>query len=326
MHLNESPYSPPDFIIENIEKYLTKGNRYQHPDLIARLRELAAEYSRVEPNNILPTPGGDGALRTIFYNLTQPNDTIVYNYPSYSMYPVYSSIRGLNVIKINLRENGDWWEENLDSLYDKISNARLVIIDDPNNPTGSPMLKAKEDIISNIAKKINGLLLIDEAYYEFSGYTVKDFINKYKNVAIVRTLSKAFSLASFRVGYLIADKEVIKALTKATTPFDIPLPSLVAGISALENPSYAFNIANEIKKNRDFLYESMKKLGLKVYKSLTNFLYFKYNGDLIHPLLSRGIAIRRPIDGHYRVTVGTLDQCTIFIKRLGEIIENSDTK
>lgn len=242
------------------------------------------------------------------------------------MYPVYSSIRGLNVIKINLKEDGDWWKEDLDLLYNKISNARLVVIDDPNNPTGSPMLKAKEDIISNIAENINGLLLIDEAYYEFSGYTVKDFINHYKNVAIVRTLSKAFSLASFRVGYLIADKEIIKALNKATTPFDIPLPSLIAGISALENPSYAFNIANEIKKNRDFLYESIKKLGLKVYKSLTNFLYFRYDGDLIHPLLSKGIAIRRPNSSYYRVTVGTSEQCAIFTEKLGEIIENSNTK
>jgi histidinol-phosphate aminotransferase len=256
----------------------------------------------------------------------QPGDTIVYNFPSYSMYSVYSSVRGLNIIKISLKEDGEWWKEDLESLYNNISKARLVIIDDPNNPTGSPMLKAKEDIISNIAEKVNGLLVVDEAYYEFSGYTVKDFINKYKNVAIVRTLSKAFSLASFRIGYLIADKELIKVLNKATTPFDIPLPSLIAGISALEKPDYAFNIASEIKKNRDFLYESMKKLGLKVYRSLTNFLYFKYNGDLIHPLLSKGLAIRRPNNEYYRVTVGTLDQCVNFIEKLGEIIENSNTK
>nr|WP_236749116.1 histidinol-phosphate transaminase [Acidianus manzaensis] len=326
LHLNESPYSPPDFIIQEITKYLSQGNRYQHPDLSARFKDLVAEYNKVEPSNIFPTPGGDGALRSMFYNFANPGDTVVYNYPSYSMYSVYSSVRGLKVNRVNLLENGDWWKEDLDKLYDLSKNAKIVAIDDPNNPTGSPMLKADKKLISALAENTKGFIIFDEAYYEFSGYSVSSLINEYPNIVIVRTLSKAFSLASFRVGYLIGNKEVIDALNKTSTPFDVALPSLIAGIVAMENPSYAKNIANEISENREFLYNELKKLGLHVYKSVTNFLFIKDDRDLLNPLLTRKIAIRKPINGYYRITVGTKKQCEILIENLGDILENSNTK
>ncbi|PVU76481.1 histidinol-phosphate transaminase, partial [Acidianus hospitalis] len=136
----------------------------------------------------------------------------------------------------------------------------------------------------------------------------------------------AFSLASYRIGYLIANKEVVDALTKTSTPFDVALPSLIAGITALENPSYARKIVNEITENREYLYSSLKKLGLKVYKSVTNFLFVKDNRDLLNPLMERKIAIRKPIDGFYRITVGTREQCEILVKALGEILESGNSK
>lgn len=324
--MNESPYSPPDFILQQVVKYLSQGNRYQHPDLVSRFKELVAEYNKVEPSNIFPTPGGDGAIRAMFYNFANPGDTVVYNYPSYSMYSVYSSVRGLKVLKVNLIEDGDWWKEDLNKLYELAKSAKLIFIDDPNNPTGSPMLKANKELVSTLAENTKGFVVFDEAYYEFSGYTVSTLINEYPNVVVVRTLSKAFSLASFRVGYLIGNAEVVRALTKTSTPFDVALPSLIAGIVAMENPAYARNIAREISENREFLYNELKKLGLKIYKSLTNFLLVKDNRDLLTPLMERKIAIRKPLDGYYRITVGTRQQCEILIKNLGEILENSNSK
>jgi len=326
LHLNESPYPPPDFVLEAVTRYLKAGNRYQHPDLSKRFRELAAEYNGVEPDEIFPTTGGDGAIRSVFYNFTQPGDVVLSNYPGYSMYSVYSSFRGLREERVNLREAGDWWQEDMDSLLSKADRSRLVVIDDPNNPTGSPMLQANEDKIKALAERVKGIVLLDEAYYEFSGYTASKLVSKYPNLVIVRTLSKAFSLASFRVGYLIADREIVKVLEKGSTPFDVPLPSLIAGITALERPSYAREIASEISGNREYLYRALKSVGLKVYKSVTNFLFFKYRGDLLSPLLKRGIAIRNPIKDFYRVTVGTKEQCDIFVKELGEIIEDSNTE
>ncbi|WP_286189075.1 histidinol-phosphate transaminase [Sulfolobus sp. S-194] len=326
LHLNESPFPPPDFLIEEIKKYLHLGNRYQHPSLLERLRELMAEYNKVEPKNIYPTPGGDGALRAVFYNLIQTGDKVVINNPSYSMYKVYASVRGLKLTRVNLIENGNWWKMNFEKFLDEAKDARLVVIDDPNNPTGSPMLKSEEDKIRNLVETVKGFVLIDEAYYEFSGYTVAKLVNKYPNLLIVRTLSKAFSLASYRVGYLIGNEEVIKNLMKGATPFDISLPGYIAGITALENPSYVRKVVEVITRNREYLIEGLRKLGLKVYNSLTNFVFVKDERDLLSPLLNKGVAIRKPTIGYFRISVGTKEQIDTLLKYLGEIIENSNSK
>lgn len=326
LHLNESPYPPPDFIIEAVKKYLHLGNRYQHPSLTERLRELAAEYNKVEPKNIFPTPGGDGAIRSVFYNLIQPGDKVVINLPSYSMYKVYSSVRGLKVSWIRLKEKEKWWEMDFEKFLDESKNARLVVIDDPNNPTGSPMLKADEEKVKALAESVKGFVLIDEAYYEFAGYTVAKLVDKYPNIMIVRTLSKAFSLASYRVGYLIANEEIVKNLMKSSTPFDISLPGLIAGITALEHPCYVKERVAEIVKNREYLIQKLSQLGLKVYNSLTNFVFVKDDRDLLTPLLQKGIAIRKPVIGYYRISVGTREQIDKLIEYLGEIIENSNPK
>ncbi|MEL9969811.1 MAG: histidinol-phosphate transaminase [Metallosphaera sp.] len=326
LHLNESPFSPPEFVINAVVKYLSQGNRYQHPDLTRRMKELAAEYNKVEPDEIFPTPGGDGAIRSVFLNLTLTGDKVVLNYPSYSMYSVYSSFKGLKEKRVPLKEGQDWWKEDWENILTEARDARIVAIDDPNNPTGSPMLKGDEGKVRELVESTKGIVLIDEAYFEFSKYTVSKLVSRYPNLVVVRTLSKAFSLASFRIGYLIANKDLVKILEKGSTPFDISLPALIAGITALENPSYALRVADEISSNREELYQGLTRLGVKVYKSITNFLLFKHNEDLLEPLMRRGIAIRNPIKGFYRVSIGTKDQCKLFLEKLGEILEDSNSK
>ncbi|MCH4814808.1 MAG: histidinol-phosphate transaminase [Saccharolobus sp.] len=326
LHLNESPFEPPQFIVDAVKMYLSKGNRYQHPEFLERYRELAAEYSKVEPENIYPSVGADGSIRAIFYNLIEPGDTIVTNYPSYSMYSVYSSVRGTKVIKVNLKEDNEWWRENIDDLLAQAEKAELVIIDDPNNPTGSPMLNGKRELIGQLAENAKGFVVIDEAYYEFGGYTVSPYIYDYPNVLVVRTLSKAFSLASYRLGYTIANEEIVKTLLKSSTPFDIPLPSLIAGITALENSSYIKDVIDTVSRNREILYQGLKNLNLKVYKSITNFLLIKDNRNLQEMLMRHGIAIRKLYDNFYRITVGTEEQCRMVIDKLGEELENSNSK
>ncbi|AWR99773.1 histidinol-phosphate transaminase [Metallosphaera hakonensis] len=326
LHLNESPFPPPDFVLDAVNKYLSQGNRYQHPDLTRRIKELAAEYNKVEPEEIFPTPGGDGAIRSVFLNLTMTGDKIVVNYPSYSMYSVYSSFKGLRQVKIPLREQGDWWREDWEKLLEEARDARMVAVDDPNNPTGSPMLGGEEQKIKELVETTKGFVLLDEAYYEFSGYTASRLVDRYPNLIIVRTLSKAFSLASFRVGYLIANREVVKTLEKGATPFDVALPSLIAGITALENPGYSHRIATEIAQNREELYQGLTSMGVRTFRSITNFLLFKHDLELVEPLMRKGVAIRNPMKGFYRVSVGTKDQCKIFLEKLGEVLEDSNSK
>jgi histidinol-phosphate aminotransferase len=312
----------PGFIADRIVESLKEANRYPHPDLVESFRAAAARYNGVDPANIYPAPGGDGALRQVIYNLTDPGDSVLINNPSYSMYRVYCSTHGLNMLQVNLIEGQEWWHENFREFLELSKRADMVLLDDPNNPTGSPMLGGKEDTISQLASTTKGFVMVDEAYYEFSAYTVSKMIREFPNLIVLRTMSKAFSLAGLRVGYLIANEEVVDALMKASTPFDIALPGLVAGIEALNRPDYAFRNVSEIRKNREYLISSLRSLGLKVYNSLTNFVLVKTQRDIISPLLSAGVAIRNPMKGFYRISVGTKEQCDTVIRVLGESIED----
>ncbi len=274
----------------------------------------------------MPTAGGDGAIKTVLYNLANPGDKVVLNYPSYSMFWIYSKARGFKIERVNLIEDREWWREDFDSLLEKAKGARLVVIDDPNNPTGSPMLGAKKELIEELANAVDGFVLIDEAYHEFAGYSVAKLVEEIPNLLVVRTFSKAFSMASLRVGYLLGSKEVISQLNKVWTPFDVNLLGYAAALAALENPQYVRDLVKMVSEVRGELISSLRKLGLKTYNSVTNFVLFRYKGDILNPLMRNGFAIRKLWEDFYRVTVGTREQVSELIRVMGDVLENSRTK
>ncbi len=320
LHLNESPREPPEHVIKAACGVLRLCNRYLHLKYYNRLRELLAEYVGVEPKCVLPTPGADSAIRAVYMAFALPGDPIVMPRPCYSMARLYAMARGLKIQDVELRESGDWWRLDPDVLVEKSRNAVLVVIDDPNNPTGSPMLRADESIISALCEVTRGFVIIDEAYYEFAGYTAAGLTGKYDNLIVIRTLSKAFCLAGFRLGYIIANENVVKALERLIIPFDISLPSLAAGVAALEDRSYVENVVREVRENRDYVIKGLRELGIRAYNSMANFVLFRHDGDLLEPLMSRGIVIRRPMDGFYRVSIGSKGECRLFLDVVRKIV------
>lgn len=297
------------------------GNRYPDSKYYLKFKENAARYVGLEPDNIIPTAGSDNAIKAVIYNLVKPNGKIVINEPSFTMYEIYAKARGTSVVKVQLKEGEDSWIQDTEKLLEISKEADLVAIDDPNNPTGSPMIGGKREIIEKLASTVKGFVLIDEAYYEFAGYTVVDMVKDYPNLLVTRTLSKAFSLAGFRLGYLVGDSKVVKALNASSGPFEIPLPSIVAGITALENPRYAREVAKTISDNREFLYNQLKELGFKVYRSLANFLLIKdERRNLLDFLMNKGIAIKRFYDNYYRISIGTKEQCELVVNALRELV------
>ncbi len=268
----------------------------------------------------MPTSGSDNAIKAVIFNLIKPNGKIVINEPSFSMYEIYAKSRGVNLVKVNLREGEEYWYQDNERLLEEAKDADLVAIDDPNNPTGSPMIGGKKEFIEELVNKTKGFVLIDEAYYEFAGYTVVDLIKDYPNLLVTRTLSKAFSLAGFRIGYLVGNPKVIKTLNTSSGPFELSLPSTIAGIAALENPSYAREVARIINDNREYLYAKLKDLGFKVYRSLTNFLLIKdEKHDLMEYLMQKGIAIKKFYDKYYRISIGTREDCDKVVEALSEL-------
>lgn len=291
-----------------------------NPKLFTEFRELLAEYSGVSYENIFPYPGGDAALRTIFYNLLEAGDEVLLLNPTYGMFDIFSSVKGVSKELVELEDCGDWWCINFSELLSKAKKADLVVIDDPNNPTGSPILKGNPKLISELAEGVRGFVLIDETYFEFSKYTATSLIRDHPNIVIARSLSKAFSLAGFRLGYIISSPELIDVLSKAYTPFDIPLPSLAAGVAALKDRSYVDVVVSTIERNREFMLRELRKLGIKAYNSLTNFILINDSRGLKDLLLRHGVAIKEVGKGLYRVSVGSEKHCSKVLTILGDCL------
>lgn len=283
------------------------------------MRELLGEYNNVSSENVYPFIGADNALRAIFYNLVEPGDIVEFITPTFSMIPILASLRGLNVISINSFECGDWWCIDFEELIRNASKADMIVLVDPNNPTGAPILKGDRKLLLALVENIKGFIVIDETYYEFSNYTLAPMVEEYPNLIIVRSLSKAFCLAGFRLGYIIAHRDVVKMLSKPYTVFDIPTPSLAAGIAALENRDYVDKVVSKIIELREWMYAELKKLGFKVYRSLTNFLLVKDMRDLRGHMLRHGILIKSVADNLYRIGIGDEEVCKMVIKILGEL-------
>lgn len=282
-------------------------------------KEAAAKYNGVEPENIVPASGGDGVLRLILMTLVDPGEKAVINYPSYSMYSIYARVIGLRLSRVQLKEENDHWVPDIGLLKREMADSSIAMIDDPNNPSGSSILGGKADLVRDLLESTPGLVVMDEAYYEFSGYSVANLVEDFPNLIVLRTMSKAFSMASFRVGYAIMNSNLARMVSKATTPFDVAGPSLRAGIAALRNPGYAHMNALEISKNREWLKSKLRQLGFRVYNSETNFLLIKSEKDLTKQLLQKKIVVRTPMEGYYRVTVGTREQCQAVIDALGQV-------
>lgn len=320
LHLNECLYSLPDIIVENVSKALKNCNLYPSEVLFNKFRELLAEYVGVDVDNVYPFAGADSALRTIFYTLVKPRDRVLYVEPTFVMIKVYSKNRNTEELVVESREGNEWWETPLDILLEKSKLADIAFIVDPNNPTGSPIVKAKKDLIDLLSKNVRGYVVFDEAYYEFAGYTVVPYISDHPDIIVVRSLSKAFCLAGFRLGYVVADKSIITKLSSIHTPFDIPTPSIVAGITALENRDYMEKVVEEIKLVRELMFEKLKSMGFRVYRSLANFLLIKDNRDIQEILNKYNIYIKKVGENLYRITVPPMDICDKLVNALGEIL------
>ncbi|BCU67095.1 histidinol-phosphate transaminase [Sulfolobales archaeon HS-7] len=319
LHLNESPFSPSERVIKRIVEVAREGNRYPNPERVEMFKVLAGRYCGVKSENVIPTPGGDGAIRLIVNNLLRRGEKAVVNFPSYSMYSVYSSVKELRLTKVNLIEENYTWRADTDALVNSVRDAKVTFIDDPNNPTGAKIFGGKEEEIREILETTNGLVVVDEAYHEFAGYSVTRLVDKYDNLIVIRTFSKAFGMAGFRVGYLVTNENITNALRKATTPFDVSAPSLEGAIEALLDPSYALENATIISKIRSNFTEKLRRAGFKVYDSVTNFILIKDARDLKSLLFSHGIAIRRVNDGLYRISIGTNEQ----IEKVEDVLLNS---
>jgi len=291
----ENPYPPPNNVVSSISKSLWTINRY--PTLMMKLKRLLANYCRIDVNNITLTNGLDKAFRLLAECFIDEGDEVIFFYPSYPEIISATELLGGKLIKIPLSKG--FIIPSISKIKQKItSKTKLIYICNPNNPTGNFMATTKQ--IKDILE-LNNIVVVDEAYYEFSGQTCLDLLKKYNNLIVLRSFSKTFGLAGLRVGYIFAEKNITKHLLKVEETieiFNISTPSLAGAISALESRNYFISNIKKINKTKENLIRKLQQLGIKTYKSFTSFVLFNLeplkisSKDFVNRMLAEKIVVK----------------------------------
>ncbi len=327
---NENPFGPPSQVIEAIKREAKNVDRYPEPTSV-ELKEAIGEYIDVNPIRICVGNGSDEVLDLICKATMNPGDETLIPIPTFSQYELACRINALNPNFFELE--GFRW--NAEKLLKVIDNYRTVFVCRPNNPTGNSL---DEEGLKNLLET-GKMIVVDEAYGDFSEDTVVDWVEDYENLMVLRTFSKIFGLAGLRVGYGVGNEEIIRAVERVRSPFNVNRLAQKAAIAALDDENFIEESRKVILNERKYLQVELEKLGFEILPSDANFImaspapFGMSARDVSNYLFREGILIRnlsgfRGIDGEWvRISVGRPDQNRQLIKTLEELkeIENERT-
>lgn len=329
MCLNESTFNPYKILITGIRKRIKSLslNRY-HNSVTAELQERLSNYVGTESEYIAY---GNGADEMLYYLFTAVRDSVdsyaISLAPSYFDYKSYADAVGLGIKFIDLDQDFCFSPKKFIELSKDV-NCRILILCNPNNPTGN--LFRYEDILK-VIRESKKLVLVDETYYEFADITFKKELQRFDNLIILRSFSKAFSLAGLRFGYMISQPANIAELKKVMTAFHLNLLTQALICEVLEHKTVFLDHNKEVIRLRNKLYNELQKLSdLSVKNTDTNFLIFNLkekSADLFRFLRDSDIAIRdigsHPLLKNYlRVTIGSEDQNNLFLQNIKKFLNN----
>lgn len=284
------------------------------------LKKAISNYVGCKISNICVGNGSSELLDLCIKTFVDRDELILSLDPSFAMYSVYAKIFDTKYMGA---KSEDDFVINADKVIHAIkeNNPKVTIICNPNNPTGS-MIK-KDDVI-RIIKSTDNIVIVDEAYMEFGDESVVEEIENYKNLIVVKTLSKAFSMAGIRTGYLLACEDLVNTVEKVRPPYNLNSISAFLATKALEKKDKMRTYVKGIKKERDKVYKSLLDMNVKVFPSGANFIFFHSDiKNLEDKLIKEDVLIRRfggKLDNHYRVTIGSKDENNKFIKAMKKFV------
>jgi histidinol-phosphate aminotransferase len=312
---NESPFEFKGDLF-HVLKFL-KTNRYPDPEA-KELKVVIGRRYGVSSENIL---AGNGSDELIYYLITTFGGPVLHPIPTFSMYGIIAQALGEKNIAIPLDRGFDIdLEMTLDAV--KKERPKLIFLSSPNNPTGNCFSAER---IMKIIDASKGIVVVDEAYQPFSrGQGFLPVLRDYRNLVIMKTLSK-IGLAALRIGFLVADAEIITEVNKVRLPFNVNSLSQAVAAAALKEKKQLSLFIKTIISERERLFREMTEIkGITPYPSEANFILFriKNRDDTYRALLRRDVLVRNlgdGIKGCLRVTVGTPRENSFFLKALREI-------
>ena len=285
-------------------------NRYPDPNQKVLKQEIST-IKNINKDQILLGNGSDEVLDLLFRAFCEPNiDNVITLPPTYGMYGVLANLNAIENREIPLNLD---FEPQIDKIFETLdSNTKLIFICSPNNPTGNSFNK---NLILNLLNNFNGLVVLDEAYIDFSeNISWLNEIKNYENLVVIQTLSKAYGMAGIRLGMLFASSKIINILHKIKPPYNINVLTQNAALSLLKNKETVQKDVVEILKQKEFVCENLLKATFveKIYKSDTNFVLIKVDDANFRykQFLENGFVIRNRTkdllcQNCLRITIGT---------------------
>ena len=325
LNTNENPYGPSPAVITAISEAADDRLRLYPPPEAEQLKCKIAEYFQLSATQVFVGNGSDEVLAHIFNGLlTHPEKgPLLFPDISYSFYPVFCQLYGINHEKIPLADD---FSIDLDD-FQRANGG--IIFPNPNAPTG--LLLGLDAIESLLQKNTDTVVVVDEAYIDFGGQTAASLIDQYDNLLVVQTMSKSRSLAGMRVGYAMGSEHLIEGLNRIKNSFNsYPLGHLqiAAAIAAFDDTQYFENTRQKVISERERVVDKLQSLGFEVLPSKSNFVLVRHpqnKADLLaQSLREKGIIVRyfaKPrIDQFLRITIGTDAQNTLLIECLKQIV------
>jgi histidinol-phosphate aminotransferase len=271
-----------------------------------------ARWFGVRPDELHFTNGIDDGLHLIADTFLNDGDRVLVAEPTFDMYRFFAELAGAEVIALR-------YDDEMRFPVDAVIRAlrgnskrapRILYISNPNNPTGT--LVEREALRQILQAASNALVLVDEAYFDFSGLTILPWIRRFPNLLVARTFSKSAGLAALRIGCLFGNPEMLSAMRRACTPYPVNSAALVAAEAAIRDPRFLRNYTREVLLSRAMLAEGLARFGATVYPSSANFVLADFGPaakGLVRALERKGILIRARRDfsreGFVRISAGT---------------------
>lgn len=321
LDFNENTVGAPPHVLDFIKRYVTAADLSIYPEYDNALEDLSRHFG-VATEEMTLANGTDEAIQLLVNTYVDDGNEVLILRPSYAMYRFYAQLAGAQVCEIDYRSETLAFP--LEELLERITDeTRAILISNPNNPTGTGTNAAAIEQI--LCKAPEAAVLIDEAYYEFSGITVMPLLREYPNLFVSRTFSKIYGMAAMRCGCLFSHSANIGHIRKAQSPYSVNAIAAMAARIAVQERKFLEDYALEVLAARELLYLGLEKLEIPYIPSQANFVLMR-NGEraiaIRDELRNRGVLVRDrsyELPGFVRVTVGTRDQMRRFLDELEQI-------
>lgn len=323
---NESFYNLPDVLRLDVEERLAAVNFNRYPDPLAKeVCAKFASYYGVDPKLVTAWNGSDESISIIMTAFLMSGDKVITLSEDFSMYRFYASIAEAKLVTVQKREDLTIDVDQLISTSNA-AGANMIIFSNPCNPTS---LGLKREDVLRLIESVDALVVLDEAYMDFWDQSLLDRVNDFDNLIILRTCSKAFGMASVRLGFSVANETLTNALKAVKSPYNSNVLTQEIGSVIYGNPDIMRACTEDIIASRKALSVEIAKLlevypnAFTMYDSCTNFVYLKAEQakEIYEYLLANSIAIRYFETGYLRITAGTEEENAALIAALQNYLE-----